>query len=185
MYIDDGALQCGMRGDPKKGMDLTHHQFNRFGLEMHIGRGASTSKTKCTPKCPHPPGPGLSTLALRHSQQRAAAATIFQQAFCRTHAGILTTHQIVKQPAQSSNCLTNFLILGYRVTVASSHPTHWLEGDRTMSTHQEVHYVYTWQTPLPCYLHPSKIIINIPSWQTVHGCGARVGGTKTFKLFHF
>ena len=43
------------RRDLKKGLELIyHHDISRFGLEMHISRGASASKTKCVPppRCP-------------------------------------------------------------------------------------------------------------------------------------
>ena len=47
LYIDDGAFPFGSREDLKRGMELIFHHFGRFGLEMHIRRGASPSKTKC------------------------------------------------------------------------------------------------------------------------------------------
>jgi hypothetical protein len=36
LYIDVGAFPFGTREDLKKGMELVHHHFGRFGLEMHI-----------------------------------------------------------------------------------------------------------------------------------------------------
>ena len=47
LYIDDGAFPFGSREDLKRGMELIFHHFGRFGLEMHIGQGASPSKTEC------------------------------------------------------------------------------------------------------------------------------------------
>ena len=47
LYVDDGAFPFGSRDDLKRGMELVYHHFGRFGLEMHIGRGASPSKTEC------------------------------------------------------------------------------------------------------------------------------------------
>jgi hypothetical protein len=114
LYVDDGAFPFGTREDLKKGMELVYHHFGRFGLEMHIGRGTSQSKTECV----FFPPPQF----LQHLQQHVAAATMIQQAFCRAHSSNCTT-QIVEQPAPSSNCPTDFPV-GYRVIVALSHPTH-------------------------------------------------------------
>ena len=36
-----------MRADLKKGLELIYKHFACFGLEMHIGRGDSPSKTEC------------------------------------------------------------------------------------------------------------------------------------------
>ena len=47
LYVDDGAFPFGSREDLKQGMELVFPHFGRFGLEMHIGRGASPSKTEC------------------------------------------------------------------------------------------------------------------------------------------
>jgi hypothetical protein len=47
LYVDDGAFPFGMRDDLQRGMNLIYSHFTRFGLEMHIGRGASESKTEC------------------------------------------------------------------------------------------------------------------------------------------
>ena len=47
LYIDDGSFPFGTREDLKNGMELIYHHFGRFGLEMHIGRGASQSKMEC------------------------------------------------------------------------------------------------------------------------------------------
>jgi hypothetical protein len=47
LYVDNGAFPFGTREDLQRGMELIFHHFARFGLEMHIGRGASESKTEC------------------------------------------------------------------------------------------------------------------------------------------
>ncbi len=73
LYVDDGAFLFGMRGDLQRGMDLIYHHFGRFGSEMHIGRGALTSKTECI----FFPPPQF----FQHSQQRAAATTLIQRTF--------------------------------------------------------------------------------------------------------
>ena len=73
LYVDDGAFPFGTRGDLQRGIDLIYHHFGRFGLEMHIGRGASTSKTECV----FFPPPQF----FQHSQQRAAATTLIQRTF--------------------------------------------------------------------------------------------------------
>jgi len=52
LYVNDGAFPFGSRKDLKRGMELVFHHFGRFGQEMHIGRGASPSKTKCVSSPP-------------------------------------------------------------------------------------------------------------------------------------
>ncbi len=47
LYVDDGAFPFETREDLQHGMELIFHHFTRFGLEMHVGRGASESKTEC------------------------------------------------------------------------------------------------------------------------------------------
>jgi hypothetical protein len=66
LYIDDGAFPFCMREDLKEGIELIYHHVGRFGLEMHIGRGTSQSKTDCVF---FPP-----LQFFQHSQCHAAAA---------------------------------------------------------------------------------------------------------------
>jgi hypothetical protein len=47
LYVDDGTFPFGSREDLKQGMNLIFHHFSRFGLEMHIGRESTASKTEC------------------------------------------------------------------------------------------------------------------------------------------
>jgi hypothetical protein len=47
LYVDDRAFIFTTRADLKKGLELVCKHFARFGLEMHIGRGNSPSKTEC------------------------------------------------------------------------------------------------------------------------------------------
>ena len=47
LYVDDGAFIFTSRGDMSRGMNLIYQHFARFGLEMHIGRGETASKTEC------------------------------------------------------------------------------------------------------------------------------------------
>jgi hypothetical protein len=47
LYVDDGIFPFGTREDLQRGTELIFHHFTRFGLEMHIGRGALESKTEC------------------------------------------------------------------------------------------------------------------------------------------
>jgi hypothetical protein len=47
LYIDDGAFPFRSQEDLQQGMELICHHFAQFGLEMHIERGTSESKTKC------------------------------------------------------------------------------------------------------------------------------------------
>jgi hypothetical protein len=118
LYVDNGAFPFGSRDDLKRGMELVFHHISRFGLEMHIGQGASPSKTECV-FFPPPP-------FFQHMQCRDAAAGLIQRAF--RHAYTSThPHQLIKHPAPSSNSPTDFPI-GCRVVVASSHPTHASKG---------------------------------------------------------
>ena len=85
---------------------------------MHIGRGASPSKTKCV----FFPPPQF----FQHAQCRNTAATLIQCAFRCIHTST-HPHQLIEQPAPSSTSPTDFPI-GCRVVVASSHPTHAGKG---------------------------------------------------------
>jgi hypothetical protein len=60
LYINDRTFLFGTRRNLEKGMELIYHHLGRFGLEMHIGQGISTSNTKCIF---FPPLSLLSTLA--------------------------------------------------------------------------------------------------------------------------
>jgi hypothetical protein len=55
LYVDDGAFIFTSCTDLKKGLTLIHKHFEQLGLEMHIGRGETTSKTGCV-FFPPPPG---------------------------------------------------------------------------------------------------------------------------------
>jgi hypothetical protein len=59
----------------QRGMELIFHHFTRFGLEMHIGHGASESKTECVF---FPPPQFFQRL-----ENTSVAACTFQQAFRR------------------------------------------------------------------------------------------------------
>jgi hypothetical protein len=47
LHVDDGAFIFASCTDLKKGLTLIHKNFERLGLEMHIGRGENPSKTEC------------------------------------------------------------------------------------------------------------------------------------------
>ena len=47
LYIDNGALPFEDQDQITKGVKLIYEHFKKFGLEMHIGRGAKPSKTEC------------------------------------------------------------------------------------------------------------------------------------------
>jgi hypothetical protein len=55
LYVNDGAFIFTTRADLTKGLDLIYKHFACFGLEMHIGREGSPSKTECV-FFPPPPG---------------------------------------------------------------------------------------------------------------------------------
>jgi len=118
LYVDDGAFPFGSREDLKRGMELILHRFGRFSLEMHIGRGASPSKTECV----FVPSPQF----FQHAQCRNTAATLIQRAFRRAHTST-HPHQLIEQPAPSLTSPADFPI-GCRVVVASSHPTQAGKG---------------------------------------------------------
>ena len=144
LYVDDGAFPFSTRGDLQRGMDLIHHHFGRFGLDMHIGQGALTSKTECV----FFPPPQF----FQHSQQCAAAATIIQRTFRRTSNRAMQIR--IEQPAQSSTCPTDFHI-GHRVTVTSSHSTHTCKTE-TVCRHPKKYVMFTPNE------HPTDIIRILP-----------------------
>ena len=47
LYVDDGAFVFATRGEMAKGLNLVYEHFARLGLEMHIGRDGTASKTEC------------------------------------------------------------------------------------------------------------------------------------------
>ena len=47
LYVDDGSFIFNTCEDLKKGLNLVYKHFARFGLEMHIGKGETKSKTEC------------------------------------------------------------------------------------------------------------------------------------------
>jgi hypothetical protein len=46
LYVDDGAFFFESREDAKLGLEMIDQIFQKFGLEMHIGRGQQLSKTE-------------------------------------------------------------------------------------------------------------------------------------------
>jgi hypothetical protein len=104
-------------------MELIYHHFARFGLEMHIGRGSSESKTECVF---FPPPQFFQRL-----ERSNDAASMIQRAFRQAqhtrnaYSALEHAHRARKPP--TSNALTllpeNFPI-GSHVTVVSSHPKH-------------------------------------------------------------
>jgi hypothetical protein len=104
LYVDDGAFPFESREDLIRGMNLIFHHFGRFGLEMHIGRGASTSKTECV----FFPPPQF----FKKEQQRDTAANLIIRAFRHAHP-----HRLIVPPVPSSNSPVDFPI-GFRVVVA-------------------------------------------------------------------
>ena len=47
LYVDDGAFPFPTRDALIKGLTLMHSHLARFGLEVHIGRDGTPSKTEC------------------------------------------------------------------------------------------------------------------------------------------
>ena len=47
LFVDDGAFIFNSRDDLCAGIDLIIKTFARFGLQVHIGKGESMSKTEC------------------------------------------------------------------------------------------------------------------------------------------
>ena len=115
------------REDLQCGMELIFHHFAKFGLKMHIGRGASESKTECVF---FPPPQFFQRL----EKTNVAACTI-QQAFSRAQqahavACIVAQHTPQDQvptttiPVLSLSPSTVSFPIGCRVIVTSSHPQH-------------------------------------------------------------
>jgi hypothetical protein len=120
LNVDDGAFPFGTRDDLQRGMNLTYSHFARFGLEMHIGRGTSESKTECVF---FPPPQFFQRL----DHQHAAARTI-QRAFHHTrriHVS-LDTHDDPPVPlhALAPSLLPEHFTIGSRVAVVPHHPRH-------------------------------------------------------------
>ena len=85
LYVDDGAFPFGTREDLQQGMELVYHHFARFGLEMHIGRGALESKTECVffPPPPVLPAPRKDQQCGQHDTTRVSeGATHMQYSHC-------------------------------------------------------------------------------------------------------
>ena len=123
LYVDDGAFPFGTREDLQRGMELIYHHFARFGLEMHIGRGSSESKTECVF---FPPPQFFQRL-----ERSNDAASMIQRAFWQaqhtrnTYSALEHAHQAQNPPASNALMLlpANFPIVSH-VTVVSSHPKH-------------------------------------------------------------
>jgi hypothetical protein len=47
LYVNDGAFIFSTRSELEKGLDMIFCHFAKFGLEMHIERGDTKSKTEC------------------------------------------------------------------------------------------------------------------------------------------
>jgi hypothetical protein len=125
LYVDDGAFPFGTRKYLQRGMELIFPHFARFGLEMHIGRGASESKTECVF---FPPLQFFQRL----EKTNASACTI-QQAFRRPQrahavACIVAQHtpqdQVPTIPVLSLSPSTASFPIECSVIVALSHPQH-------------------------------------------------------------
>ena len=125
LYVDDGIFPFGTREDLQRGTELIFHHFTRFGLEMHIGRGALESKTECVF---FPPPQFFQRL----EKTNVAACTI-QRAFRRAQrahavACIVAQHaprdQVPTIPVLSLSPSTASFPIGCRVIVTSSHPQH-------------------------------------------------------------
>ena len=118
LYVDDGAFPFGTRDDLRRGMELIYYHFARFGLEMHIGRDTSESKTECVF---FPPPQFFQQLEQRHT-----AAHTIQRAFRHTRR-IQVTLDTHEAPPASSTALTLLpahFPIGSRVTVIPHHSRH-------------------------------------------------------------
>jgi hypothetical protein len=123
LYVNDGAFPFGTREDLQQGMELIYHHFARFGMEMHIGRGDSESKTECAF---FPPPQFFQRL-----EQSNNAASMIQRAFRRTQctrntsSALEHTHQAQSPPVPNALTLlpANFPI-GCHVTDVLSHQKH-------------------------------------------------------------
>ena len=47
LFLDDGAFVCESWNDLVKGLEIIKHVFDYFGLEMHLGKGETKTKTEC------------------------------------------------------------------------------------------------------------------------------------------
>jgi hypothetical protein len=124
LYVDDGAFPFGTREDLQRGMELVYRHFARFGMEMHIGRGSSESKTEYVF---FPPPPFFQRLE-RSNDAASIIQHVFRQAQRTRTANSATLEQAHQaQNPPTSNALTLLpanLPIGSHVTVVSSHPKH-------------------------------------------------------------
>ena len=115
------------REDLQCGMELIFHHFAKFGLKIHIGRGASESKTECV----FFPPPQF----FQHLEKTNVVACTIQRAFSRAQqahamACIVVQHTPHDQvptttiPVLSLSPLTVSFPIGCHVIVALSHPQH-------------------------------------------------------------
>ena len=118
LYVDDGAFPFRTREDLQHGMELIFHHFTRFGLEMHIGRGASESKTECV----FSPPPSVLPAPGKYQRRSLHNPTSVQEGTTSTrhgmHCGATTILALSLSPSTAS------FPIKCRVIVASSHPQH-------------------------------------------------------------
>jgi hypothetical protein len=157
LYVNDGAFPFDTREDMQRGMELIYHHFARFGLEMHIGRGTSESKTECV----FSPPPQF----FQRLERTNTAATTIQRAFRRkhhAHSGHIAPEEEPPQDQQASfpttvihNPLSPMSFpIGCRVTVTPSHVKHAnTNGTVTRHTAKFVEFV-----PDNCHSNTIRIL---------------------------
>jgi len=175
LYVEDVTFPFGTREDLQRGMERIYCHFARFGLEMHIGRGSSESKTECVF---FPPPQFFQRL-----ERSNYAASMIQRAFPqaqRTHNACSTLeHAPQAQNPPASNAMellpANFPI-GSHVTVVSSHPKY--ANSIGVVTHHTTKFVTFSPVDSPQdrirILHRSLLLTSPPAVIPLEPCNSRM-----------
>ncbi len=106
LYVDDGTFIFSLHESVICGLNLIYHHFNRFGLNMHIGRDTSPSKTKCVFFPPHASLTLTSPLTFQIATMAATATTLSHMA--TTHSPMLT-YAMNKKQGRNKNMRKPFM----------------------------------------------------------------------------
>ena len=185
LYVDDIGIPFGTRKDLQQGMELIFHHFARFGLEMHIGRGTTTSKTECV----FFPPPQF----FQHKRAREKAATTIQRAYRHTRksrqdqpsyeleAVIETTGKTHHKNGTKVRKMFNDEygvrrpFAGIVENYDETRELYWIvykDGDSEEMTHEEV--LLFWSTNTNIQPTQSPTALSIPPSTTFFAVGSRV-----------
>jgi hypothetical protein len=185
LYVDDIGIPFSTRKDLQQGMELIFHHFARFGLEIHIGRGTTTTKTECV----FFPPPQF----FQHKRAREKAATTIQRAYRRTRksrhdqpsyeleAVIETTGKTHHKNGTKVRKMFNDEygvrrpFAGIVENYDETRELYWIvyeDGDSEEMTHEEV--LLFWSTNTNIQPTQSPTALSIPPSTTFFAVGSRV-----------